>query len=47
MEKGELILLIVNIIISIILTNLGAFIWTENKIISIITILLGFVLIYF
>src|SRR3989344_1878273 len=47
MEKKEIFLLISSSILSIILANLGAVVWNENKIISIITILIAFISIYF
>ena len=47
MNKKEIFLLISSSIISIILANLGAIVWNENKIISVISILMAFTLIYF
>jgi len=47
MEKKEIIWLVISSIIPIILANFGVFIWKEDKIISITTILIAFISIYF
>lgn len=45
--KSKIIFLIIDLIFAIILTNLGLFVYKENKAISVLTILISVVLIFF
>ena len=45
--KSKIIFLIINAILSFILANLGFLVFNENKAISILTILIAFILLYF
>ena len=45
--KSTIIFFVINLIFSIILTNLGLFVYKENKVMSIITILFALIVLYF